>query len=173
LLFVFFFGLYLIHLLPLKTLHRISFWLLFFRQASSPLEALAKEFIETKGRDLLRPELCLECKRAQEEFGKESVFLVSSSPDFLVAPMAALLGIKNILATSYKKDELGNFCSIDSIVDGNKKRQYFEKVQAPLYVYSDSIVDLPLLELADTPIAVFPDRRLKRLAKNRGWRIIE
>jgi HAD superfamily hydrolase (TIGR01490 family) len=37
------------------------------------------------------------------------------------------------------------------------------------YAYSDSVNDLPLLELVGHPIAVNPDADLKRIARDRGW----
>ncbi|MCP5030483.1 MAG: HAD-IB family hydrolase [Actinomycetia bacterium] len=41
------------------------------------------------------------------------------------------------------------------------------------YAYADSISDLPLLESVETPVVVAPDRRLRRLAEERGWPVIE
>ena len=35
------------------------------------------------------------------------------------------------------------------------------------YVYSDSITDLPMLELVGNPVAVNPDRELTRVARER------
>lgn len=40
------------------------------------------------------------------------------------------------------------------------------------YSYSDSISDLPMLELVGYPVAVNPDHELKLLAKERNWRIL-
>jgi HAD superfamily hydrolase (TIGR01490 family) len=37
--------------------------------------------------------------------------------------------------------------------------------------YTDSITDLPLLEAVGQPVAVNPDPRLRRLARQRGWPI--
>jgi phosphoserine phosphatase len=37
--------------------------------------------------------------------------------------------------------------------------------------YSDSITDLPLLEVVKAPIIVNPDRRLRKIAQQRGWPI--
>lgn len=37
----------------------------------------------------------------------------------------------------------------------------------------DTFADIPLLEQARQPIAVFPDRELRKTAKNRGWQILE
>jgi phosphoserine phosphatase len=39
--------------------------------------------------------------------------------------------------------------------------------------YSDSIHDLPLLLEVGEPVAVAPDRRLRREAEARGWSILE
>jgi phosphoserine phosphatase len=39
--------------------------------------------------------------------------------------------------------------------------------------YTDSIADLPLMERVGEPVAMNPDFRMKRLAKKRGWRVIE
>ncbi len=41
------------------------------------------------------------------------------------------------------------------------------------YAYSDSISDLPMLELVGHPVAVNPDRALESVASQRGWPIIE
>ena len=37
------------------------------------------------------------------------------------------------------------------------------------YAYSDSITDLPMLELVGNPVAVNPDRELTRIAREREW----
>ena len=39
--------------------------------------------------------------------------------------------------------------------------------------YSDSINDLPLLEKVRHPVATNPDPRLRQVAGDRGWRILE
>ncbi len=38
--------------------------------------------------------------------------------------------------------------------------------------YGDSESDLPLLELARAPVAVYPDPPLRKIAEARGWRIV-
>jgi hypothetical protein len=37
--------------------------------------------------------------------------------------------------------------------------------------YSDSITDLPMLELVGNPVAVNPDRELARVAREREWEV--
>jgi phosphoserine phosphatase len=40
------------------------------------------------------------------------------------------------------------------------------------YAYGDTAMDIPLLEHANHPIAVYPDRRLYSVARERGWQIL-
>lgn len=35
--------------------------------------------------------------------------------------------------------------------------------------YGDTVMDIPLLEHADHPVAVYPDAKLKQYAQNKGW----
>ncbi|GAB4418902.1 MAG: hypothetical protein Kow002_06110 [Anaerolineales bacterium] len=72
------------------------------------------------------------------------------------------------------------------IVDGRirlaselvKAEKKIERVLASLGVeridvaYGDSMPDVPLLEHAEHPVAVYPDDKLRALAKLRGWEII-
>jgi len=39
--------------------------------------------------------------------------------------------------------------------------------------YSDSFSDLPMLESVGLPAAVNPDRRLRRIARERNWPILD
>jgi phosphoserine phosphatase len=39
--------------------------------------------------------------------------------------------------------------------------------------YTDHVADLPLLEAVGTPVAVGPNRALARVARARGWTIVE
>ena len=40
------------------------------------------------------------------------------------------------------------------------------------FAYGDSVLDIPLLEHADHPVAVYPEDRLRAIAQQRGWEII-
>jgi len=40
------------------------------------------------------------------------------------------------------------------------------------YAYSDSITDLPMLEIVGNPRAVNPDRALRKVAQQRGWPVL-
>ena len=39
--------------------------------------------------------------------------------------------------------------------------------------YSDSHTDVPFLEVVGNPVAVNPDRALRRVAQERGWPVLE
>jgi phosphoserine phosphatase len=40
------------------------------------------------------------------------------------------------------------------------------------FAYGDTMLDVPLLEHADHPVAVYPDAKLKQVALEKGWEII-
>jgi HAD superfamily phosphoserine phosphatase-like hydrolase len=42
-----------------------------------------------------------------------------------------------------------------------------------LAAYGDSLSDLPMLAMSQEPVAVYPGKQLRMVAKERGWRIIE
>ena len=39
--------------------------------------------------------------------------------------------------------------------------------------YGDTVRDIPMLDLAQEPVAVYPDAQLRQAAQRRGWRILE
>ncbi len=61
-----------------------------------------------------------------------------------------------------KAEKLRNFLS-----ERNLKINFKES-----FAYSDGIFDLPMLELVSNPVAVEPDKKLLKIAKNKGWQII-
>jgi phosphoserine phosphatase len=46
------------------------------------------------------------------------------------------------------------------------------KVDRVDYAYGDTLMDVPLLEHADHPVAVYPDTKLRAVAQDRGWEIL-
>lgn len=49
----------------------------------------------------------------------------------------------------------------------------FLRGEALFAAYGDSLPDLPMLELAEEPVVVYPEARLRQLAVERNWRVIE
>jgi len=60
----------------------------------------------------------------------------------------------------------------------NSCQRKAEKVRATypdarnVAAYGDTLSDLPMMEMSEQPIAVYPDAKLLRIAKEKGWRII-
>ena len=106
------------------------------------------------------------------------VAIVSASTPYAVKPVAAALGLgEAFIATELEVCE-GHFTGrvIEPACYGDGKvvraRSYAAQHGIDLrksYFYSDSASDLPLLEAVGHPVAVNPNRKLARIAAERGW----
>jgi putative phosphoserine phosphatase/1-acylglycerol-3-phosphate O-acyltransferase len=105
------------------------------------------------------------------------VALVSGSTRFVLEPLAAHLGVKHMLCTQLEaRDGLFTGRVIRPICFGEGKiywiQQLIERESVDLarsYFYTDSITDLPLLDLVGHPVVVNPDPLLYRRALQRHW----
>jgi len=172
------YAMHVIKILPLQALHQISFYFLFYKASKNEIERLAQEFIDLEANSLIRKEL--ELKLFQLKAQNQIVWLQSSSPDFIIQPLAKKLSADEFFATKYESDASGRFTKILKIVDGHEKLNILEKylnengISAEnVTFYSDSMLDLPMLSRVGTPIAVFPEHKLKEIAKKNSWSIIE
>jgi HAD superfamily hydrolase (TIGR01490 family) len=143
------------------------------------LESMGREVFETKTSKAMRPELLDRIRSIKAEGG--AVVLATSSLDFIVRPIADHIGAEAVLASGLEFD--GGVCTgklAGSALFGAAKRdavRAFAKERgvdlADCAFYSDSIHDLPLLLEVGEPVAVAPDRRLRREARARGWLILD
>ena len=106
------------------------------------------------------------------------VFLVSSAVEEVVRPLAERLGDVDVLATRVKIEdgrytgELEFYCFRENKAVAIREVAEREGIDlAGSYAYSDSATDTPMLEAVGHPIAVNPDRELRREAERRGWQI--
>ena len=105
------------------------------------------------------------------------VVVVSASSTEMVEPIAALVGADRAVATRMEVDAEGRFTGrIErSLLHGAKVDALLADASAHgidlarSWAYSDSISDRPMLEAVGHPVAVNPDRDLRRLAGERGW----
>lgn len=113
------------------------------------------------------------------EAGRDT-WIVSASPHAIVEPLAASLGMTGAIGT---KGEIvdGHFTGrLDGpFVYGSGKASAIEKLASDRgydldrsYAYSDSVSDLPMMELVGHPVAVNPDSALDTIAHERGWPIV-
>jgi HAD superfamily hydrolase (TIGR01490 family) len=106
------------------------------------------------------------------------VFIVSSSPEEVVRPLAERLGDVDVIATRAKIEDGKYTGELEFYCYGEGKAEMIRKMAdeqlidlTGSYAYSDSITDLPMLEIVGYPVAVNPDRELRREAERRGWKI--
>ncbi len=107
--------------------------------------------------------------------------LVSASPVEIVAPLAEHLGVDEFIATTPETDAEGRYTGeVEFYAQGPAKAEAIERLAVGRgidldgsWAYSDSATDLPMLDAVGHPVAVNPDRELRRTAEVRGWLIRE
>ena len=60
------------------------------------------------------------------------------------------------------------------VADEKKVEQVLSRLEVERvdFAYGDTALDIPLLEHADHPVAVYPDEKLRTVAEERGWEIV-
>jgi HAD superfamily hydrolase (TIGR01490 family) len=106
----------------------------------------------------------------------EPVYIVSATLQEIVQVIADDLGFDGALGTICEVED-GKYTgkSIRPLHAENKARciQELDYDLAASTAYSDSHTDLPFLEAVGHPVAVNPDRRLRRVASQRGWPVLQ
>lgn len=107
------------------------------------------------------------------------IFIVSSSPVEIVAPIAEHLGIDDFIATRARVEDGRYTGELEFYAYGPFKATAIKEIAArdgidlvASYAYSDSVTDIPMLETVGHPHAVNPDRELARVARDRAWPIL-
>ena len=140
------------------------------------VEDIAREALTT----LIDPYIYLEAVDLMELHRARGrrVFIVSSSPEEVVRPLAEHLGAVEVIATRAEVQDGRYTGKLAFYCYGANKAVAMEEVAArdgvdlsSSYAYSDSITDLPMLEAVGQPVAVNPDRDLRRIAAERGWQV--
>lgn len=139
------------------------------------LAAWHKQFMQEKVQPMLQ-------KKAQELLQKHReqghyLLIITATNAFITRPIAELMGVDEILATEpeivdgrYTGRPKGTPC----FQEGKVKRlhEWLEETGHTLdgsYFYSDSMNDLPLLQVVDKPIVVDGDEALNHYAKQHNW----
>jgi HAD superfamily hydrolase (TIGR01490 family) len=144
--------------------------------------AEVREVIEETLSEVLEPMIYAEAATLIEDHRRRGhdVVVVSASGEEMVAPVAEALGAQDCAATRMAVADGRYTGEIDFYCYGEGKavaarelarRHGYRLDQCA--AYTDSITDLPLLELVGHPHAVNPDRALRRLARARGWPVLE
>ena len=110
----------------------------------------------------------------------DRVAIVTATNRFVTGPIAALLGVDDLLATEPQRVDgryTGEPDGVPCFREGKVTRLHAWLAAEGLdlagsWFYSDSLNDLPLLEAVDHPVAVDPDPTLAATAAERGWPVI-
>jgi HAD superfamily hydrolase (TIGR01490 family) len=139
-----------------------------------------EEIIREAMTELIDPYIYLEALDLMElhrALGRK-VFIVSSSPEEVVRPLAEHLGRVEVIATQAKIEDDKYTGKLEFYCYGENKAKAIQAMAeqegidlSASYAYSDSMTDLPMLQAVGHPVAVNPDRDLRREAEKRGWRI--
>jgi len=104
------------------------------------------------------------------------VIIVSTSGQEIAGPIGAMLGVKQVIATRLAVADGRYTGGVDFYAYGQAKADHVSALSAErgyqlgdCFAYSDSVTDLPLLELVGHPFVVNPDRALRRVARARRW----
>ena len=144
-------------------------------QLESSMIEEGRMLFETRMQSRIYPEAA---RLVAEHLSKgHTVAIVSGSIRCLVDPLAEELEVEHVLCTQLE--------SIDGVLTGRCVEPvcleegkvhwlegFIEKHEIDLarsWFYTDSITDLPLLDLVGHPVATNPDPRLYRTAIRRGW----
>ncbi len=129
----------------------------------------------------------LELVREHQRAG-DRVVIVTATNEFVTRPIAQAFGVDELIAVELERDTApggsgwftGAIRGVPSFREGKVTRVQqwlqardldWDRVHTTFY--SDSMNDLPLLERATVPVATNPDARLRALALERGWRILD
>jgi len=125
----------------------------------------------------------LDLVQGHQKAGDE-VVIVTATNEFVTRPIAAAFGVKELIAIELERDAqgevTGEILGTPSFREGKVTRVEawiaarnlgWQDIETTFY--SDSMNDLALLEKVTHPVATNPDERLRQLATERGWRILD
>lgn len=152
------------------------------RQGAQAATAAHAQFMREVVAPAIRPQ-ALQLLRQHQEAG-DHVLIITATNEFVTRPIAQALGVQELLATELERGPDGWFTGEirgePNMREGKVRRmqQWLAQRQwdwsdVESTFYSDSTNDIPLLEKVDTPVATNPDERLRALAAQRGWRILD
>jgi HAD superfamily hydrolase (TIGR01490 family) len=108
--------------------------------------------------------------------------IITATNRFITEPIAAMLGVADLLATDLVMQgerlngaidgepcyQEGKISKLEKWLNRDEARREGLRLDNSIF-YSDSINDLPLLAAAGQAVAVDPDDRLRDEARKRGW----
>ena len=107
------------------------------------------------------------------------VVIVSASGAEVVEPIAAMLGADHVVATRMEIADGKYTGGIEYYAYAEEKARAIEELAermgydlANSYAYSDSVTDVPMLDVVGHSHAVNPDKELRRIAAEKAWPVL-
>jgi len=153
------------------------------QQGAINSEAAHDHFMRAVVQKAIKPQ-ALDLVRAHQAAG-DLVVIVTATNEFVTRPIADAFGVPDLIAINLARDPEtgwfnGEILGTPSFREGKVARvqdwlasQQLSWNDVESTFYSDSINDLPLLEHVTHPVATNADDRLRSIALERGWRILD
>ena len=137
------------------------------------------EFMQVK----IDPMISKAARQLVLQFKDELIAIVTATNSFITGPIAREFGIEHLIATELEEqggEFTGRSVGEPSFKNGKVTRVNawlndmglsFDEFEETLF-FSDSINDLPLLEIVQKPVAVNPDPKLLSYAMKNNWDIL-
>jgi HAD superfamily hydrolase (TIGR01490 family) len=136
--------------------------------------------------DMVLPAMNADAKalvQRHQEAGDE-VVIITATNEFVTRPIADAFGVGELIAVELERGRdgwiTGEIKGVPSAREGKVTRmeQWLAArslgwADVDCIFYTDSINDLALLEKVNRPVATNPDDRLRVIAAERGWRILD
>jgi HAD superfamily hydrolase (TIGR01490 family) len=160
-----------------RALERSSEWIRGRSEADIALHC--REWYREMVRCYLQPEMVRRVRVHREQ--GHLVAILSSTTNYLAEPLAEELGIEHLLVSRLVVED-GRFTgeAHRPICFGDGKlywaRRFAAEHQvnfAESFFYTDSVTDVPMLEIVGHPQVVNPDPLLRRVARQRGWQVLQ
>lgn len=146
-------------------------------ESSVDIKNLADKFIAENIETYLFQPVVKKMREAQVQGGY--TVILSSSSCFLVDPIAKHLEVNEWGAVDYAQNDEKYYTAISSMMAGQDKANYISDLmdkhkvsKKDVIAYTDSYLDLPLLNAVGQPVCVNPDRKLHKIAVKNCWKVI-
>ena len=144
--------------------------------------AAHQRFMDEIIRPAIRP-AAIELVRRHQQAG-DVVVITSATNEFVTRPIAQAFGVDELIATELVRGPdgwlTGEVAGQPNMREGKVARlaawlaaRGWDWSDVEATFYSDSMNDLPLLEKVQHPVATNPDERLRALAQERGWPVLD
>lgn len=152
------------------------------RQGPARSQAAHAQFMAEVIAPAIRPQ-AVELVKGHQAAGHE-VIIVTATNDFVTRPIADRFGVQHLIAVELERHAdgqlTGEIVGTPSARHGKVKRmnewlaaRALDWAEIETTFYTDSMNDLALMEQVTHPVATNPDPKLRALAQERGWRILD